>query len=112
MAPIFKFIVSCDLSTFYQGETITYIQFPLNRYGLIEKTLRFHNPVCLRQAIRLVQKYLSQPLTTAFYNTVIPRGGNVVVYPGDCRGKLLGRRKRLDRVEKIDVTGIRLCLVV
>jgi hypothetical protein len=106
----FQYTLNCDLSEYYQGKTVSCVRFPVSRHHKFEKTIHFNRPLTIQQAIRQSELYLSQPITSEFYKNLHRGGPFVRVYPGDCRGKLLGGLKRLEKIEKFENNGIRLQL--
>jgi len=49
---------------------VTSITFNVSRYGKYTKTLRFENPITVKETVELVEKYFSEPITQKFYEVV------------------------------------------
>jgi hypothetical protein len=47
------------------------VQFNISRYGKFKHRIVFDNPVTVRQAVREVEWYLSQPLTQDYYEPMV-----------------------------------------
>jgi hypothetical protein len=46
------------------------VEFPITAYGEVVETARWKQPVTQAQAIAAVERYLSQPLTDAYFETL------------------------------------------
>jgi len=50
--------------------TVTGVVFNISRYGQVQETLHFDKPISIDEAIKRVERYLSEPITSDYFDHV------------------------------------------
>lgn len=67
---LFKYTNCLDEKTVPKGKIVTKVQFDISRFCKYQHSITFNEPVSVHTAIESVEKYLSEPLTEEYYESI------------------------------------------
>jgi hypothetical protein len=71
MSGMFRYQKSYEMDAVYKNlKFVETVRFDIGRYNEISETITFKKPVSIKDAIKKVEEYLSQPLTAEYFNKV------------------------------------------